>query len=133
MALQQFHFSSSFTLKKLKISNDTYKNNEKKSKSWSELILYHFVVISTDSRCFSSYHYCTVPFIKAWMRLMTCWRWITCSKLTIETLRQGVKYVQIRVNNKDTRTTPIALNIFHTLFECLYCWLWAGKCWLDKT
>ena len=29
---------------------------------------------------------------------------ITCSKLTIETLEQGVKCVQI--NNKDTRTTP---------------------------
>ena len=27
---------------------------------------------------------------------------ITCSKLTLETLEQGVKYV----NNKDTRTTP---------------------------
>ena len=36
---------------------------------------------------------------------------ITCSKLTIETLEQGVKYVQS--NNKDTRTT--SLNIFHTL------------------
>ena len=31
---------------------------------------------------------------------------ITCSKLTIETLEQGVKYVQ--VNNKDTRTTSMA-------------------------
>ena len=38
---------------------------------------------------------------------------ITCSKLTIETLEQGVKYV--KVNNKDTRTTPIAS------FWCLYC------------
>ena len=28
---------------------------------------------------------------------------ITCSKLTIETLEQGVKYI-FKVNNKDTRT-----------------------------
>ena len=48
---------------------------------------------------------------------------ITYSKLTIETLEQGVKCVQ--VTNKDTRTTSVAsiwclylltLNIFHTLF-----------------
>ena len=47
---------------------------------------------------------------------------IRCSKLTIETLEQGVKYVQS--NNKDTRTTQMAsfwcllliLNVFHTLF-----------------
>ena len=32
---------------------------------------------------------------------------ITCSKLTIETWEQGVKYVQI--NNKDTRTTPVSV------------------------
>ena len=46
---------------------------------------------------------------------------IMCSKLTTETLEQGVKYVQ--VNNKDTKTTPgvvlvfllLTLNIFHTL------------------
>ena len=31
----------------------------------------------------------------------------TSSKLTKETLKQGVKY--LRVNNKDTRTTPLAL------------------------
>ena len=31
---------------------------------------------------------------------------ITCSKLTIETLEQGVK-----LNNKDTRTTPMVLQI----------------------
>ena len=37
---------------------------------------------------------------------------ITCSKLTIETLKQGVKYV--KGNNKGTRTTPMAL------FYCLY-------------
>ena len=35
---------------------------------------------------------------------------ITCSKLTIDTLEQGVKYIQ---SYKDTRTTP--MNIFHTL------------------
>ena len=32
---------------------------------------------------------------------------ITCSKLTIETWEQGVKYVQI--NNEDTRTTPVSV------------------------
>ena len=50
-----------------------------------------------------------------------------CSKLTIETLEQEVKYVQ--VNNRDTRKTPMAvlvsllltLNILHTLLECFYC------------
>ena len=46
---------------------------------------------------------------------------ITCSKLTIETLEKGVKYVQ-QVNNKDNRTSLtllsllLTLNIFHTLF-----------------
>ena len=34
----------------------------------------------------------------------------TCSKLTIETLEQGVKYVQ--VNNKGTRTTPGVVLVF---------------------
>ena len=43
----------------------------------------------------------------------------TCSKLTKETLEQGVEYVQD--NNKETETTPLAsllltLNIFHILF-----------------
>ena len=38
---------------------------------------------------------------------------ITYSKLIIETLEQGVKYV--KVNNKDTRTTPVLS------FWCLYC------------
>ena len=37
----------------------------------------------------------------------------TRSKLAIETLEQGVKYV--KVNNKATRTMPMAL------FWCLYC------------
>ena len=37
----------------------------------------------------------------------------TCSKLTIETLEQGVKYV--KVNNKGVRMTPLAS------FCCLYC------------
>ena len=32
----------------------------------------------------------------------------TCSKLTIETLEQGEKYM-FKVNNKDTRTTPLAI------------------------
>ena len=53
----------------------------------------------------------------------------TCSKLTIETLEQGVKYVHNKVNNKDTRTTLsvvlvsllLTLNIFHTLLYCFYC------------
>ena len=35
----------------------------------------------------------------------------TCSKLTIETLEQGVKYVQV---NKVSLL--LTLNIFHTLF-----------------
>ena len=38
----------------------------------------------------------------------------TCSKLTIETLEKGAKYVQ--TNKKDTRTTLI------TSFWCLYCY-----------
>ena len=37
----------------------------------------------------------------------------TCSKLTIETLEQGVKYV--RSNNKDAR------RMLMTSFWCLYC------------
>ena len=36
----------------------------------------------------------------------------TSSKLTIETLEQGVKYVNILL---------LTLNIFHTLFQCFYC------------
>ena len=36
---------------------------------------------------------------------------LTCSKLGIETLEQGVN--MFKVNNKDTRTTPL---LFHTLF-----------------
>ena len=39
---------------------------------------------------------------------------ITCSKLTIETLEQGVKF--FKVNTKHTRTTPMAS------FWCLYCY-----------
>ena len=35
---------------------------------------------------------------------------ITCSKITIETLEQGVKYV---VNNKDTRTAPLSSFWYH--------------------
>ena len=41
---------------------------------------------------------------------------ITCSKSTIETLEQVVN--MFKVNNKDTRTTPLPS------FWCLYCWLW---------
>ena len=37
--------------------------------------------------------------------LRTCQPAITCSKLTIETLEQGVKHVQS--NKKDTRTTTM--------------------------
>ena len=33
---------------------------------------------------------------------------ITCSKLTIEILELGVKYVNNKVSNKDSRTTPMA-------------------------
>ena len=49
----------------------------------------------------------------------------TCSKFIIETLEQGVKYVQ--VNNKDSAigvvlvSLLLTLNIFHTLFQCFYC------------
>ena len=38
---------------------------------------------------------------------------LTCSKLAIEILGQGVEYV--KVNSKDTRTTAMAS------FWCLYC------------
>ena len=44
----------------------------------------------------------------------------TCSKLTIETLEQGMKYIQ--VNNKDTAIDVVLvscllfLNLFQTLF-----------------
>ena len=43
----------------------------------------------------------------------------TCSKLTIQTLEQGVKYV--KVNNKDTSgivlvSLLLTLNIFHSMF-----------------
>ena len=40
----------------------------------------------------------------------------TCSKLTIETLEKGVKYIQI--NNKNTKTMSL------TSFWCFYCKLW---------
>ena len=44
---------------------------------------------------------------------------ITCSKLTIETLEQGVKYVQ-SLKLPERRQSPVTLllilNIFHTLF-----------------
>ena len=39
------------------------------------------------------------------MLLKQTQRAFTCSKLTIETLEQGVKYVQ--ANNKDTRATSM--------------------------
>ena len=43
-----------------------------------------------------------------------------------------------KVNNNDTRTTPVlslllTLNIFHILLWCCYCYLWAGKCRLGKS
>ena len=44
---------------------------------------------------------------------------ITCSKLTTVTLEQGAKYV--KVNNKDTRTTPsvgVSLNLIAGLKAC---------------
>ena len=46
---------------------------------------------------------------KGWVSQWNTWsqQAITCSKLKIETLEQGEKYVQFKVNNKDTRTTPI--------------------------
>ena len=33
------------------------------------------------------------------------------------------------MNNKNTRTAPLTLNILHIFFWCFYRWLWAGK-WL---
>ena len=48
-----------------------------------------------------------------WVILIRTQSTITYSNLTIETLEQGAKYVQ--VNNKDTRTTPLVS------FWCLYC------------
>ena len=44
---------------------------------------------------------------------------ITCSKLTIETLEQGVKYVQCQ--QKILGSLLLALNLFHTLFYCFHC------------
>ena len=48
---------------------------------------------------------------------------ITCSKSTIKTVEQGVKYVQIKQKRQQNDTTGIVLvsllftlNIFHTLF-----------------
>ena len=32
---------------------------------------------------------------------------LTCSKLTVELLEQGVKYIYKKVNKKDTRPTPL--------------------------
>ena len=37
--------------------------------------------------------------------------------LTTETLEQGVKYVMFKVNNKDTRTTPICSSVSVVKFE----------------
>ena len=37
----------------------------------------------------------------------------TCSKLTIEALEKGLKYIQVK--KKDTRATSV------TLFWCFYC------------
>ena len=46
---------------------------------------------------------------------------ITCSRLTIKTLEQGVKYVQ----SLDTRTVLVSLllslNLFHPLLQYFYC------------
>ena len=59
---------------------------------------------------------------------------ITCSNLTKETLEQVLKYVQSwqwRYQN-DAGVALVSLlltlNIFHTLFWCFSCQLWAGKC-----
>ena len=43
----------------------------------------------------------------------------TCSKLAIETLKQGMKYVQ---------SLLLTLSIFHTLLKYFYCWLWTCNC-----
>ena len=37
-----------------------------------------------------------------------------------------------KVNIKNTRTMSMTLNIFHTLFWCLYRWLWTSKCQLGQ-
>ena len=44
---------------------------------------------------------------------------ITCLKLTIETVEQGVKYVQSK--NKNTRTTPTTPASQSYLQRCLLC------------
>ena len=65
---------------------------------------------------------------------------ITCSKLTIATLEQGVKYVQSQQYRHQNDASSVVLvsfkltfNIFHTLFYCFYCQLWAGKCLMGRT
>ena len=59
---------------------------------------------------------------------------ITCWKAITETLENV--WHMFKVNNKNTRTTSItslwcffwlALNIYHTFFECFYRWRWTSK------
>ena len=46
---------------------------------------------------------------------------ITCSKLTIGTVEQGVKYVRRDVNGAVLVSLLLSFNMFHTLFYCFYC------------
>ena len=64
---------------------------------------------------------------------------ITCSKSTIETVKQVVKYVQRKQKRHQNNVDDVVLvssllnlNVFHTLFQFFYCWLWAGNCLLGS-
>ena len=46
----------------------------------------------------------------------------TCSKLTMETLEQGLKFIHNKDNNDVVRVPLLpTLNIFHTLLLYFYC------------
>ena len=57
----------------------------------------------------------------------------TCSKLTIETLEQGLKYVQrhhTSVIDIVLLSLLLTLNLFHIFSCCFYYWLWTiNVCW----
>ena len=55
-----------------------------------------------ENTYFPDFHYCEFKLLKHLTQPA-----FTCSNLTVETLEQGVKYVQI--NNKGTRTTPVVI------------------------
>ena len=52
---------------------------------------------------------------------------ITCSKSTIEIIEQGVKQLRLQndINDIFLWSCFLTLNIFHTLSQYFYCWLWA--------